>query len=80
MVFNAFYEHDYHAGLVNLTAHILHTIKKRFHHYCHSLQNKKKIEILSKSLQKRPQSMRQIEQPLVQKLIAKRPKLMPYKK
>ena len=31
-------------------------------------------------LTKRPQSMRQIEQPLVQKLIAKRPKLMPYKK
>ena len=27
MVFNAFYEHDYHAGLVNSRAHILHTIK-----------------------------------------------------
>ena len=30
MVFNAFYEHGYHAGLVDSRAHILHTIKKVF--------------------------------------------------
>ena len=33
-----------------------------------------------KSLQKKPQSMRQFEQPLVQKLRAKNSKLMPFKK
>ena len=62
------------------TAHILHTIKKVFITIVIALLNKKKLEILSKSLQKKPQSMRQFEQPLVQKLIAKRQKLMPYKK
>ena len=52
MVFSAFYEHNYH-GLVNSTAHILHTIKKKsIHHHCRSLLNKKKLDILSKSLQK----------------------------
>ena len=58
MVFNAFYEHDehdYHAGLVNSRAHILHvhTIKKKlFNSIVIAYWIKKKLEILSKSLQK----------------------------
>ena len=75
MVFIAFYEHDYHAGLVNFNSPHFTYSYKSIHHYCHSLLNKKARNFKQKAYKKKPQ----FEQPLVQKLIAKRPKLMPYK-
>ena len=41
MVFNAFYEHDYHAGLANLNSPHFTYNQKSIHHYCHILLNKK---------------------------------------
>ena len=40
MVFNAFYEHDYHAGLVNFNSPHFTYNYKSIHHYCQSLLNK----------------------------------------
>ena len=61
--------------MVNFKSPHFTYIKKSVHHYCHSLMNKTTVNFKQNSqlnsLQKKPQSMRQFEQPLFQKLRAK---------
>ena len=65
MFFLCVYKYNYRAGIANFKSpHFTYNLKSIFY-YCHSLMNKKagnfKQNSQLKSLQKKPQSMRQFE-------------------